>query len=139
MPPRKTATNSEGQKKHGQAQNDTTTESDRANKQEHKGDTREAAPTESHSKPSKKRKQEDLEGKSEASKKSSRRSARGTTANRPSQQQLLTFLISDKAQEICRPEDETEDIKARGDIKTYSSSVLSPFEELISAVILSRP
>lgn len=72
--------------------------------------------------------------------KSARRSGRSAPKNQPSQEQLLNFMLSKDAEELCRPEDESEDIKTRGaGIKTYSSSVMSPFEELLCAVILSRP
>lgn len=56
-----------------------------------------------------------------------------------SPEQILAFLLSDKALEVCRPEDELEDLSKRGkDTATYAQS-LSPFEELLCAVILSRP
>lgn len=71
--------------------------------------------------------------------KAPRRSGRGGPKVQPSKQQLLNFMLSPKAEALCRPDDETEDIEKRGDIKTYSSSVFNPFEELLSAVILSRP
>ncbi|PIB00883.1 hypothetical protein CB0940_02143 [Cercospora beticola] len=72
--------------------------------------------------------------------KASRRSARGTPKPKPSHSQLLNYLLSHDAEAQCRPPDETEDIESRGkDIKTYSSSVLNPFEELTCAMILSRP
>ena len=71
--------------------------------------------------------------------KAPRRSGRGAPKAQPSKQQLLNFLLSDSASALCRPDDETEDMKNRGDIRTYSTSVLTPFEELTCAVILSRP
>lgn len=52
--------------------------------------------------------------------------------------QVLKFLLSDAALDICRPADELSDLEDRGDITTYSS-LLTPFEELLCAVILSRP
>lgn len=52
--------------------------------------------------------------------------------------QVVKFLLSDAALDICRPEDEVSDVNDRGDIITYSS-LLTPFEELLCAVILSRP
>ncbi|KAH7390773.1 hypothetical protein DE146DRAFT_662670 [Phaeosphaeria sp. MPI-PUGE-AT-0046c] len=52
--------------------------------------------------------------------------------------QVLKFLLSDAALEICRPADEVSDLSDRGDIITYSS-LITPFEELLCAVILSRP
>lgn len=64
-----------------------------------------------------------------------------TEATRPeaSPAQVLKLLLSDAALDICRPEDERKDLQERGkDIVTYSA-LLSPFEELLCAVILSRP
>lgn len=88
---------------------------------------------------SKKRKQAG-DGSSEQPVKASRRSGRGGSKPQPTQQALLNYLLSKDAEELCRPEDETEDIKTRGNgTRTYSSAVLNPFEELMSAVILSRP
>ncbi|KAF7191294.1 hypothetical protein HII31_07317 [Pseudocercospora fuligena] len=52
---------------------------------------------------------------------------------------LLNYLLSKECDELLRPDDEAEDVQKRGNIKTYSSSTLSVFEELICAVILSRP
>lgn len=71
--------------------------------------------------------------------KAARRSGRGATKGEPNQQQLLNYLLSPGAAELTRPDDEAEDVKTRGDIRTYSASVLNPFEELLCAVILSRP
>ncbi|EMC99676.1 hypothetical protein BAUCODRAFT_30055 [Baudoinia panamericana UAMH 10762] len=86
--------------------------------------------------PSKKRKKAT---KSDEPQKAARRSGRGAPKSKPSEQQLLNYMLSHDAEELCRPEDETADIKERGDIRTYSSSVLSPFEELLCAAVLSRP
>lgn len=56
-----------------------------------------------------------------------------------SPEQVLAFLLSNRSLEICRPEDETKDLSQRGKgIVTYAQ-LLSPFEELLCAVILSRP
>lgn len=56
-----------------------------------------------------------------------------------SPEQVLCFLLSGAALEVCRPEDEIEDLSKRGkDTKTYAQ-LLSPFEELLCAVVLSRP
>lgn len=56
-----------------------------------------------------------------------------------SPEQILRFLLSDVAVDMCRPKDEQEDLEKRGkDIKTYAQ-LLSPFEELLCAVVLSRP
>jgi hypothetical protein len=71
------------------------------------------------------------------SQKQARRSRRGTSKSQPSQEQLLNFLLSQAAEDLCLPDEEVQDIKSRGSIRTYSS-VMNPFEELRYAVILSR-
>lgn len=72
--------------------------------------------------------------------KAPRRSARGAQSASTDPVKILRFLLSPDAVDLCRPKDETEDLKTRGSgIKTYSASTFTPFEELISAVILSRP
>ncbi|KAK5125031.1 hypothetical protein LTR85_001222 [Meristemomyces frigidus] len=87
-------------------------------------------------KPTKKRKKAANSGEPQ---KAARRSGRGATKSQPSQRQLLNYMLSTDAEELCRPDDENVAIKKRGDIRTYSSSVLNPFEELLCAVVLSRP
>lgn len=99
--------------------------------------TRPVAAAEDDTSKSKKRK---TPSASDEPQKSARRSGRSAAKSQPSREQLLSFMLSKDAEELCRPEDESEDIKTRGGgIKTYSSSVMSPFEELLCAVILSRP
>ncbi|KAL8703430.1 MAG: hypothetical protein Q9201_003401 [Fulgogasparrea decipioides] len=72
--------------------------------------------------------------------KASRRSARGAPAHQPDSLRLIKYLLSPESLDSCRPKDEIEDVQKRGeDLRTYSSSTFSPFEELICAVILSRP
>ena len=72
--------------------------------------------------------------------KAPRRSARGAQQSSIDPMKILRFLLSPKSTDLCRPKDETEDLKTRGDaIRVYSVSTFTPFEELISAVILSRP
>jgi len=85
---------------------------------------------------SKKRKQATGDGESQ---KSARRSGRSAPKSQPTQVQLLNYMLSQSAEELCRPEDETADIKSRSSIRTYSTTVMTPFEELLCAVILSRP
>jgi hypothetical protein len=87
------------------------------------------------SKTTKKRKQATS---SDAPQKAARRSGRVAPKSQPSQKQLLNFLVSKEAEDLCRPDEERADIKSRGNITTYSS-VMNPFEELLCAVILSRP
>ena len=71
--------------------------------------------------------------------KAPRRSGRG--ASKPSSQQTLRFLLSPDAINLCRSQDETKDLEKNdgSPIKTYAASELSPFEELLSAVVFSRP
>ena len=72
--------------------------------------------------------------------KAPRRSSRGVQQTPTDPVQMLKFLLSAKSLDLCRPKDEIEDLKSRGpDTRTYSSSSFSPFEELLCAVILSRP
>lgn len=73
--------------------------------------------------------------------KAPRRSARGaSSAQQPDPLKLINHLLSPASLDSCRPKDEIEDVQKRGkDLRTYSSSTFSPFEELICAVILSRP
>ena len=71
--------------------------------------------------------------------KAPRRSARGAPQASADPAKLLKFLLAPESVDLCRPKDEIEDLKNRPDIKTYSTSAFSPFEELVCAVILSRP
>ncbi len=89
-----------------------------------------------HQPPAKKRKKD---ASNDESQKGARKSGRGAAKTAPSSQQLLTFMLSPEAEELCRPEEESEDVKDRGEVKTYSGSVMNPFEELLCAVVLSRP
>lgn len=72
--------------------------------------------------------------------KAPRRSARGAPQTQPDHVKLINYLLSPDSLDACRPKDEIEDVKNRGtDLRTYSSTTFSPFEELMCAVILSRP
>lgn len=71
--------------------------------------------------------------------KAPRRSARGATQAQPDPVTLINYLLSKDSLDSCRPKDEIEDVKTHGQLRTYSSSSFSPFEELMCAVILSRP
>ncbi|KAL8953707.1 MAG: hypothetical protein Q9222_000452 [Ikaeria aurantiellina] len=72
--------------------------------------------------------------------KAPRRSARGAPTTQLDPVKIINYLLSPASLDTCRPKDEIEDVKNRGsDLRTYSSSTFSPFEELICAVILSRP
>ncbi|GAB7349271.1 hypothetical protein MBLNU459_g8419t1 [Dothideomycetes sp. NU459] len=69
-----------------------------------------------------------------------RKSGRSAPKTQPTQEKLLNYLLSDAAESLCRSQDEADDIETRGaDIKTYASTALSPFEDLLCAVVLSRP
>ena len=53
---------------------------------------------------------------------------------------ILQFLLSPSSLDLCRPKEETEELKTRGPgFRTYGASAFTPFEELVCAVILSRP
>ena len=72
--------------------------------------------------------------------KAPRRSARGVSSVQPDPVRLMRYLLSAESLDPCRPKDEIDDVQKRGsNLRTYSSSTFSPFEELICAVILSRP
>lgn len=106
----------------------------------------EASPTDNHAEPAKgqdakappsKRKKAT---ETDEPQKAPRRSGRTATKSQPTQSQLLTYLLTNDATELCRPADESTDLEKRGKkTRTYASSPLNPFEELLSAVILSRP
>ncbi|SMQ50093.1 unnamed protein product [Zymoseptoria tritici ST99CH_3D7] len=103
-------------------------------KEDKKEDTKPAAEQNS----SKKRKHAPT--KSEQPSKASRKSGRGGTKSQPTHEQLLNYLLSSEAEELCRPDDESQDLKSRPkSFRTYSTAVMNPFEELLCAVILSRP
>jgi len=74
------------------------------------------------------------------SNKAPRRSARGGANTTIDPVKVLKYLLSPSSLDLCRPKDEIEDLKARGqNTRTYSTSYFTPFEELICATILSRP
>ena len=74
------------------------------------------------------------------SNKAPRRSARSTPATNIDPIKILQFLLSPAALDLCRPKDEIEDLKSLNtDTRTYSSSNFTPFEELVCALVLSRP
>ena len=59
------------------------------------------------------------------------------------QLKLLNFLLSPSSLAFARPEEEAEDLKNRPNggakTRTYATSPFTPFEELLNALILSRP
>nr|POF17800.1 hypothetical protein CFP56_13212 [Quercus suber] len=111
-------------------------EEEHESKQPEKEDEEGQEPKEDKSQPSHKRKKS---AQPDEPQKAARRSTRGATKSQPSQQQLLAFLLSSAAAPLCCPADETEAQNADSNLRTYSSSALNPFEELLCAIILSRP
>lgn len=74
------------------------------------------------------------------SNKAPRRSARSAAAPPVDGVKTLQFLLSPSSLDLCCPKEEIEELKTRGPgFRTYSTSEFSPFEELVCAVILSRP
>ncbi|KAL8868925.1 MAG: hypothetical protein Q9174_004658 [Haloplaca sp. 1 TL-2023] len=72
--------------------------------------------------------------------KAPRRSARGVSSVQPDPVGLMQYLLSAESLDPCRPKDEIGHVQKHGSkLRTYSSSTFTPFEELICAVILSRP
>ncbi|MCJ1306403.1 hypothetical protein MMC25_000045 [Agyrium rufum] len=68
-----------------------------------------------------------------------RRSARSAPKPETSPVQILNFLLSPASIPFARPKDEQSEVSSDANLRTYSTSALTPFEELMSAVILSRP
>ena len=72
--------------------------------------------------------------------KAPRRSARGATQSNPKPFQVLQFLLSDASLKFSRPKEESEALaSSEEDLRIYGSLSFTPFEELLCAVILSRP
>ncbi|KAI0483439.1 hypothetical protein F4859DRAFT_528845 [Xylaria cf. heliscus] len=97
-------------------------------------------PLKVESRPGKKRKRSKEENTqpTKAPRDGTRRSSRDGGKTQPTQLQLLNYLMSKEAEELCRPDDEKEYLQDHGKATTYGSMNLNPYEELISAVILSR-
>ena len=73
----------------------------------------------------------------DAPRKAARRSARSAPKREPDSLQLLNYLLSPECRDLCRPKNEQD---VTSSLRTYTTTVpLTPFEELLSAVILSRP
>ncbi|KAI9694190.1 MAG: hypothetical protein M1822_003461 [Bathelium mastoideum] len=91
----------------------------------------------SESKGAKKRKQ----AASSEPNKQPRRSSRHAPKFDVSPQQVLKFLVSEDAAKLCAPSDEAEALAQDAKLRTYTSGTASftAFEELLCAVILSRP
>ena len=87
---------------------------------------------------SKKRKAQDAAAKGPS--KASRKSPRGASSAPADPVKLINYLLSANSLALCRPKDENIDTETRDkDICTYSTSTFNPFEELVCALILSRP
>lgn len=71
--------------------------------------------------------------------KAPRRSRRGAPKIPVDSVKMLQYLVSSDAVNLCRPKDELEELSKRRVLRTYSSMGLNPFEELVCAVVLSRP
>lgn len=81
---------------------------------------------------------------SDAPAKAQRRSVRSTPATVSNEEQvkLLNYLLSPECLTQTRPGDEVKDLESHGsdaEFRTYSTSEFTPLEELLSAMILSRP
>ncbi|MCJ1226428.1 hypothetical protein MMC12_003080 [Toensbergia leucococca] len=136
MPPKKSKATKAGANsdQNGHQDPSIATEDDLQNNGTQKNEP-EATSSSSATVPSKRKRQT-----TDAPSKAPRRSARGAQPTPTDQVKTLQFLLSPSALDLCRPHDEVEDLKARGpDLRTYSSSAFSPFEELVCAVVLSRP
>ncbi|KAI9711397.1 MAG: hypothetical protein M1828_001942 [Chrysothrix sp. TS-e1954] len=69
--------------------------------------------------------------------KAPRRSGRGGVKSEIPPEKLISYLMSARATDLCRPKDEQD---AHPETITYTSNLpMTPFEELLCAVILSRP
>ncbi|KAF2240027.1 hypothetical protein EV356DRAFT_438127 [Viridothelium virens] len=70
-----------------------------------------------------------------------RRSSRRAPESETSPSQVFKFLISKEASKLCIPSDEADAISEDAKLRTYTNSTatFSPFEELLCALILSRP
>ncbi len=135
MPPKKAQTNGSHPEKVSKAEertqaqnnskaNDTATNTNKEAKSRNHGTT-------------KKRKAGDS---TSSSNKAPRRSARSTPSQPINQLKLLQYLLSPASLDLCRPKDETEDLKNKdANTRTYSTSSFTSFEELVYATILSRP
>lgn len=138
MPPRETRnSNNKDASDHGSAE-ESSKQSPQENVKDEPSDERPAAAGE------KRKKSPPPDNANKASKATEDEQATKTHDEDPSKsdaspEQILKFLLSDAAVDMCRPKDELEDLEKRGkDIKTYAQ-LLSPFEELVCAVVLSRP
>ena len=69
-----------------------------------------------------------------------RRSVRSAVPAPGDRLKMLQFLLSPSSLNLCCPKEDIEDLESRGpEFRTYGTSAFTPFEELVCAVILSRP
>ena len=72
--------------------------------------------------------------------KASRRSSRSGPVAPVDPLKLINYLLSPDSLPLCSPRDEFSDIESRGQaIRTYTTNPFTPFEELVCALVLSRP
>ncbi|KAL9125317.1 MAG: hypothetical protein Q9217_005463 [Psora testacea] len=87
---------------------------------------------------SKKRKAQDSTAKEPS--KAARKSSRGAPSEPVDPVRLINYFLSPDSLALCRPKDESSDLENRGKgTRAYSTSIFTPFEELVCALILSRP
>ena len=87
---------------------------------------------------SKKRKAND--GATKRPSKAARRSSRSAIVEPVDPIKLINYLLSPDSLRLCSPKDELSDIESCGqDLRTYTTNPFTPFEELVCALVLSRP
>lgn len=80
------------------------------------------------------------DGSNKAPRRSDRSSGRGGEKHFPEPLKLIKYLLSHDSASLCRPKHETEALEEDPNLRSYTGTIpLSPFEELLAAVILSRP
>jgi hypothetical protein len=105
--------------------------------------TTESKPVEEDSKPAKTETKRKTASSKSGAKEPPAKAPRRGRSNAPSPvspSQLITFLLSPEAAELVRSKDEGELLTSSPDSLSYTSNVpLPPFQELMSALLLSRP
>lgn len=102
---------------------------------EKKDDAKDAKPA----KPAASKKRKAAAPAKEEPRKGSRASKRSTARATPEPAKLLSYLLSPAAATLTQPDDETEALSANKSLRAYSTTPLNSFEELLCAVVLSRP
>ncbi|QDS68932.1 hypothetical protein FKW77_008423 [Venturia effusa] len=90
------------------------------------------------------RKRKDPPTSSTSTNKAPRHSTKDSKAEPATIHQIVQYLLTQSALEQCRPNEESKALSElsdtdRASLHTYSSSVFTPFIELLCAAILSRP